>query len=654
MHYDKVSTHYIDAQGNHWLDIDGTRPAGIDQKAQPASDDPPKPPAAPRVAGKFQYDKETGTSVWVPNNGVLRVIGGNLKLIDLSSGEVITDYGPDSSAGSGDGSGSAIYNANLDSQSAANTLKEQQRQFNERLGYDKAVNDQSQNLAARKQTFDEQAANNAIASNPRNFMENFFKHRGYTPPANSAQYGTTPGGYAQPSLGGGMATGQPYFGPDMPQDQGHPMPAPALGGTPNLNPQSYQVGNQQAQMGAVTRSAPPTPVGGTQGADAIGNTIAFNPNTQQINPTANTATNTLGGKTYNTTSYGDLAPQLVATPGVNVNNGTNLGYTLSALQQQNAQQAFEDQNSDLSKNMKYQTGGMVGYADGGVMGKAPLPQMPPGLDSSMGAPQGGVTPEPIIGIGMRSNPELFQMLQGAGGHKYMIGEPTPEYPQGQPEGVVPAEYMPEFLKSRKGKTVMGGDLAGGGPGEQPVGYHDGGIMAAPPQGASGGDAMSMWANGGMLGVPEYPRPTFAMQRQMRSPQPVPMLGTANVGNVQGYATGGTLGMPSESNPYDVNTGGYSPYDSLNQAGAIPPFLDRAVQQGRGNQAYGTNTPQKAYLPSQVPLTSQLGYNQMSPSEQQALQSYVSSYGISPEDYLAQVGDQTSQGRARQNFAFTEQ
>ncbi len=183
-----------------------------------------------------------------------------------------------------------------------------------------------------------------------------------------------------------------------------------------------------------------------------------------------------------------------------------------------------------------------------------------------------------------------------------------------------------------------------------MGYADGGVMAAPPEGASGGDAISMWGNGGPLGIPMDPRPTYAMQGAMRNSLAMAPMNMG--GAVQGYATGGTLGMPSDTNPYQIGAG--SPYDQLNQAGAIPPFLQRAQQQGLGNQAYGTNVPQKAYLPPGLPLESKLGYNQMSPSEQQAYQSYASSYGVDPTDLLAQIGDQTAPGRASQKYDYTEQ
>lgn len=67
--------------------------------------------------------------------------------------------------------------------------------------------------------------------------------------------------------------------------------------------------------------------------------------------------------------------------------------------------------------------------------------------------------------------------------------------------------------------------------------------------------------------------------------------------------------------------------------AIPPFLVRALAQQRGLQQYGTNVPQAMNLPKDLPLMSKMAYSQMTPSEQQALLSYASSYGITPDDYM---------------------
>ncbi len=220
-----------------------------------------------------------------------------------------------------------------------------------------------------------------------------------------------------------------------------------------------------------------------------------------------------------------------------------------------------------------------------------------------------------MGVGANSNPALFHALSHAPGHKYLIGEKGPE-------GVVPAQYLPKFLQSRHGQAAVGGNLAAGA-------KQDG------------------WGAGGPLGLPN---------RQVQAAMRTPLAGSTMDGGAMGVGTditamagGGEIGMPSDTNPYQDDPN--SPYHQLQSAGDVPPFLSRAMGQQQGQQAYGTNVPQKAYLPPNLPLESQYGYDQMSPSEQQALQSYASSMGISPEDYLAQMRGQVAPARRRQHIEY---
>jgi hypothetical protein len=82
--------------------------------------------------------------------------------------------------------------------------------------------------------------------------------------------------------------------------------------------------------------------------------------------------------------------------------------------------------------------------------------------------------------------------------------------------------------------------------------------------------------------------------------------------------------------------GQDTLQQLAQAGVVPPFIQRALAQSRGVQSQGTNQPNPFVLPKDVPLQSKLAWNQMTPDEQQAYLSYASSYGVTPEEYLAAV------------------
>jgi len=87
----------------------------------------------------------------------------------------------------------------------------------------------------------------------------------------------------------------------------------------------------------------------------------------------------------------------------------------------------------------------------------------------------------------------------------------------------------------------------------------------------------------------------------------------------------------------------TPFGALSAKGMVPPFLSRLFAQARGDQSQGTDRPQFTNIPSEVPLVSKLAWTQMQPTEQQAFLSYISAYGIAPEDYFAMVESSSPQG-----------
>jgi hypothetical protein len=84
---------------------------------------------------------------------------------------------------------------------------------------------------------------------------------------------------------------------------------------------------------------------------------------------------------------------------------------------------------------------------------------------------------------------------------------------------------------------------------------------------------------------------------------------------------------------------------------LPSFLGRTFAQQHGSTEFGTNQPQKFNLPNDVPLVSKLAYQQMSPSERSAFQSYISAYGIDPSDYFDYVQSVSPQGPSARDPLF---
>lgn len=91
--------------------------------------------------------------------------------------------------------------------------------------------------------------------------------------------------------------------------------------------------------------------------------------------------------------------------------------------------------------------------------------------------------------------------------------------------------------------------------------------------------------------------------------------------------------------------------SLMQNNAFPPFLQRIFAQQQGLAGLGTNVPQQTNLPPGVPLASRLAISQMSPSELAAFQSFISANGVDWTDYLNMVDAASPQGGASKLTAY---
>lgn len=115
-----------------------------------------------------------------------------------------------------------------------------------------------------------------------------------------------------------------------------------------------------------------------------------------------------------------------------------------------------------------------------------------------------------------------------------------------------------------------------------------------------------------------------------------------------------------TNPYDntyqnaAGIPGQNPLQDMLARGKLQPFLQRIFDQYRGNAANGTNVPQQTNLPRSVPLLSKMAYAQLSPSELQAFQSYLSAYGVDPKDYEAMVENASPHGGSGSALSRTPQ
>lgn len=377
--------------------------------------------------------------------------------------------------------------------------------------------------------------------------------------------------------------------------------------------------------------------------------------------------------------------------------------------------------------------GLSGFNTDGTLRLAPNDPDAQGLMAKypgrykIGFARGGITPEPIVGRGTVS------------GQTYMIGEKGPE-------GVVPTEYLPEFLKRRRGQVmppmrsyVIGGVL--GYNDEDPYGYEVPAPAPAPssgpsdpsnpysnaydpyasittpsygPQVPSGyGNVMTPqnWTQAelaamiaaadaanavnalgptttttgtadatqdpGVIQPPTLPPPPPTVQTQQRvytepsditterllvgpalegvapviqQPTALPQNGQTSPAPIPGAVTprdvappgtfGGVSGARPTFLPGEDNAG---PIQQLLAAGILPPFLSRLMGQARGLQSQGTNQPQRFDVPSDLPIVSRLAALQMSPTERAALESIISAYGIDPADYWAYVDSLSPQG-----------
>lgn len=585
-------------------------------------------------------------------------------------------------------------------------LAEQQRQFNEKFGFDKAafnarqavdeggltgyfrgaptldrdkLSENSYQFSAQ-QAFDYYRRLQDLASNPRNFVANFFQNRGQAVPPGAQAYGNT----SQK-----LSAMKPFeqFLPEFLGSQGRGYGRGATSG---------QMAGQQAQTSRMDAVPPPPPA------------IVAQAPAPSAGPVFTRNGVTSGASVNLTTTNGITTPEpTLAATGV---PGANTGQTIPLAQFGGQEPAWL--RAALS-------GGVAQFA------------------------RGGVVPEPVIGRGIVS------------GQTYTFGE------QG-PEGVVPANMLPDFLKKRggDGSYALGGLIGydevgapgGGDPfrAEEPIPDDPyGNFGQYTPDGAVYGPQLPVSSQlpveyGGTATTP-YTAPTPAptttgslpstttgpagptntvipppqpfsltpeqqaeIQRQIAetaarnrqqttttpptttppttTPPTTPPVAPPVAPPIQqpvhvpqGPTTATPVAAAPAPNPFtgqlatnrDVSAPGTfgrsipgagpqflagedtgeSTLQALLSSGMLPPFLSRLFGQREGIQSVGTNRGQAFDLPQDVPVVSELALSQMTPSEREAFLSYVSSYGLDPADYLDYVRSLGPTGGAAQSPLF---
>lgn len=520
-------------------------------------------------------------------------------------------------------------------------------------------------LAQKQEGFNEFTKLSDIASNPRNFMQTFFLHRGFQPPADSAGYGNGVNGLGAGRMVGSAAPAAPAAPqPSLPRgtlvnlpgsttSQTNTATAPWAAGMNAGQPTTGDVGIGNGMFGKGT----------VFGVGEGGVPISLSPWAQQ-----NLTNNNLAGAQTTAYAHGGITPEPIMGVGAHSNPAmfhalaqmpghkylmgergpegvVPAHYLPKFLQSRSGKEALPQHapmGGDLaSGDTQYGTnaGGMTStYADGGAL--AAPPQGASGGDMiamfALGGPLG--MPSQAMQASMR-NPLMGRTMDG--GATGVSGDIT-AFADGGYLGTDGSTYS---TPTTADTAMIGGvKVWAGGP-------YSGQPVSSTP--ANAGDLTPYLSN------PNTPDPTGRVTQSFPSFSNTTSAPAAQTAQTSTGAPSGAPAAPTSgvANPYATThtyTGNVSPYDQLNAAGAIPPFLSRLFGQAQGNQAVGTNTPQYAFLPPGLPLPSQLAYDQMSPSEQQALQSYASSYGIDPNDLLAQIAQQVAPARKRQNISYSGQ
>jgi len=615
-------------------------------------------------------DPKTGNPIWssfVSDKGNTVVIGG--RLVDAGTGQVLADFSSGAGGGGESLSPNTVYSNQQQNARDAAQLAQQQQQFLEKFGMDKAINDQTQQLKQgealgyyngkptleRDRLSQDQSQFNTktaidyytklanLAANPRNFVELLNVTRGVPAPANSAQYSNV----AQYQRGNPNIPMPSFMSP---VEQRQPVAQQAA-----ANPQSQVPGYNAATQSTGYTS----PYQGLSGFNTDG-TLRLAPN----DPDKERLMAAHPGQYRVGFAQGGVLPEPIVGRGL-ISGKT---YTFNEKGPEGVVPA-----DMLPKFLQQRHGRAGAYANGGMLGfdagdsYNPNPQYDP-VDPYTAPTYTGPN-DPSNPYSNSYNPYDVQTTQAYG----------PQVPTGYGSVMTPGvDY-----------SAIGASLAAAAdasnPNIQPTPARDitgAGLYGTPTtptvtpttSTVSQTPTVDPYANlvqqsTGRLGGDYFEKvqPGIAYDptiQTIRQPTQLPQGGgtpttdstlTSSVGGTvtpRDVAAPGTFGNISGNRPTFLpgeDMGGT--IGQLIASGMLPAFMTRLLGQARGDQSVGTNTPQPFDLPAGLPLTSSLALAQMTPSERAALESIVSSYGIPWEDYVAQVTASSPSGAATQLPAF---
>ncbi len=599
------------------------------------------------------------------------------------------------------------FNEQFGMDKARGDQQQQIAQGNLQLGQSRLGEDQRQFDAGQALNYYKYLSE--LASNPRNFVQSLFAQRGQVAPAAANGQGNVDAIQRYlPFLLGGAQT-QTQAAPNtatvrmQPYLQDSPMAQPAnrfAGGVDLVAqtnarqgmPQSAPAPMPRAQMSSVTTTPTTIDYGQMAGqtvntpTQALSNgqtaTLAYNAPVTQSGIQANEdaangvarVTDPFGNeRTYGGGQYakGGIIPEPVVGRGVVSGQPYTFGEKgPEAVIPSNMLPKFLEgrHGKTVDGTRSYALGGDLGYDSSGWSPANPYEY--PDYTSDYGPPTyeqfianpgnygGSVAPEPMGPVaatptdGYATDPYGVGAYTGGGfsvGHDYVA-----ETNQLVSGGGGPYEPSP----------TGGGGTSGGGaaeptnpfgepietpttPGATPV------AVPSTPVAVGGGGPYK----GGPIGAEPTADPSQYIPQFVRPPVSQPQGNGTYSGSLGGVtpadvAPPGTFNSQSQSQPLptylpgeDSGIGGV--LAQLRSLNAVPPFLTRLFAQSQGDASQGTNIPQPNTLPKDVPLISSMAYSQMNPSEQQALLSYVSAYGVTPDDYLAMIRANSPQGGTAQ-------
>lgn len=497
---------------------------------------------------------------------------------------------------------------------------------------------QSQNLESSKfgQSVYDKLAD--LASNPRNFMEQFFRNRGQPAPPNAAQYGNTsitgPGLMSAqqfiPSFLGSLGLGG-Y--PSASSGAGAPSPSQASAPSPssqNAQGQSWQPGQVNPYAGTNTNyggsptTADTAMIGGVKtwaGGPYSGQAVASSPaDAGDLTPYLKAGQ--AAGQARMMADGGSLH---MTAPHAIVNLLSGKVAAIAGEQPGRGPQGFVPETAKFDGQaiidpLKSSTTGEPLPPDGSVP-----KYTDPGIGKPLGDPLSSFLTDTTYG-GDPARPPIPEMT----------GAPiTPPAPPPQPPTSSSSGLTPELIAQARAAAAA--------------------ANSALPAGAVGGSVAPVatpTSTPVAALAPVLPTPPIfgpAINPSGANLWGGPVTTPANPANPQATTPGFDFtqtpsGLGRNPTFLPENAAAQDPIvKAMIDAGSFPPFLQRLYAQAKGLPGLGTNVPQQTDLPAGVPLVSKLAYNQMSPSEQQAFASFLSAHGITIQDYLSMVEAASPQG-----------